>query len=300
MKISRRNLLLSSSVGAVLIGSKISDQLNFYKNRHKIIIINADGGLDGLHLVSPVNNYFLKKYRPNIIRSLRDDLKMIDLDYSFGREDFFLNPGASCLLRLFKENTLSFVHATGLKEEYSRHSDARSIYNDHLYNLAKDKIHFIKNKNLGQGLDIIYEKINNNSALHPVTLVNHTGWDHHNNLPSEYKIKINELSTRIYSFWESLKKNQENVSIIVTTEFGRSVRENYSLGCDHGAASVMMILSRKINGGQIYGNWPGLEESQLSDGGLKVTLDSRQVLNEIMYMVYSENNFTNRGIKLFI
>ena len=73
-------MFLTSSVGALLIGSKISDQLNFYKNRHKIIIINADGGLDGLHLVSPINNYFLKKYRPNIIRSLRDDLKMIDLD----------------------------------------------------------------------------------------------------------------------------------------------------------------------------------------------------------------------------
>ena len=121
-------MFLTSSAGALLIGSKISDQLNFYKNRHKIIIINADGGLDGLHLVSPINNYFLKKYRPNIIRSLRDDLKMIDLDYSFGKEDFFLNPSASCLLRLFKENTLSFVHATGLKEEYSRHSDACLLY----------------------------------------------------------------------------------------------------------------------------------------------------------------------------
>ena len=107
MKISRRNLILSSSSGALLIGSKINQQLNFHKNNHKIIIINADGGLDGLHLLSPINNYFLQEYRPNIIKSLKEDMKMIDLNYNFGGEDFFLNQNASHISKLFREKTLS-------------------------------------------------------------------------------------------------------------------------------------------------------------------------------------------------
>ena len=300
MKISRRNLILSSSSGALLIGSKINQQLNFHKNNHKIIIINADGGLDGLHLLSPINNYFLQEYRPNIIKSLKEDMKMIDLNYNFGGEDFFLNQNASHISKLFREKTLSFVHATGLKEEYKRHSDARSLHDKHLFNLARANIQNIKNKNLSQGLNYLYEKLNDNFALQPITLINHPGWDHHNNLPSEYKIKITELSSKIFSFWKALKQRQKYVTIIITTEFGRSVKENYSLGCDHGAASVMIILSHTINGGQIYGNWPGLSEDQLSNGGLKITLDSRQVLSEIIFKIYSKNNYVSKLTKLFI
>jgi uncharacterized protein (DUF1501 family) len=41
-----------------------------------------------------------------------------------------------------------------------------------------------------------------------------------------------------------------------------------------------MVLGKGINGGQVYGDWPGLET--LNKGDLPITTDHRQVLAEIV------------------
>jgi uncharacterized protein (DUF1501 family) len=67
------------------------------------------------------------------------------------------------------------------------------------------------------------------------------------------------------------------------SEFGRRLRENAAAGTDHGHGNVMMVLGGQVNGGQVYGNWPGLHTDQLYDhADLAVTTDYRQVLSEIL------------------
>ena len=45
----------------------------------------------------------------------------------------------------------------------------------------------------------------------------------------------------------------------------------------------MLAMGGGINGGKVYGKWPGLEDHQLEDpGDLKVTTDYRDVLSEIL------------------
>ena len=108
------------------------------------------------------------------------------------------------------------------------------------------------------------------------------GWDHHTNLNAFFGGNAQELSKSIAAFWTDMTEFRNRLSIVVMTEFGRRVQENANGGLDHGAASVMMALGGSVNGGRMYGKWPGLRPGDLVSGDLKVTTDYRQVLQEIL------------------
>ena len=49
------------------------------------------------------------------------------------------------------------------------------------------------------------------------------------------------------------------------------------------AVELMMVLGGPVQGGKIYGQWPGLEKEQLFEGrDLAVTTDFRAVLSELI------------------
>ena len=72
------------------------------------------------------------------------------------------------------------------------------------------------------------------------------------------------------------------MTIVTLTEFGRRVEENANAGTDHGSASFMFVLGNNVNGGKIYGTWPGLAPANLHSGDLRVTTDYRTVLQEVL------------------
>ncbi|MEO5568852.1 MAG: DUF1501 domain-containing protein [Gemmatimonadaceae bacterium] len=74
------------------------------------------------------------------------------------------------------------------------------------------------------------------------------------------------------------------VTLVSLSEFGRNVRENGSLGTDHGRATAILAMGKGIAGGRVLTNgWPGLDRAVLENGqDLKVTLDYRDVLAEIV------------------
>ena len=70
----------------------------------------------------------------------------------------------------------------------------------------------------------------------------------------------------------------ENITLVTMSEFGRTARQNGTGGTDHGHANVMFVLGGHVNGGRVYGRWPGLANEQLNEGrDLAVTTDFRQV-----------------------
>jgi uncharacterized protein (DUF1501 family) len=65
------------------------------------------------------------------------------------------------------------------------------------------------------------------------------------------------------------------------SEFGRTARENGNRGTDHGHANVMFVMGGPVKGGKVYGQWPGLDQSQLYEGrDLALTTDFRRVVGE--------------------
>lgn len=115
-----------------------------------------------------------------------------------------------------------------------------------------------------------------------VATVDFGGWDHHANLMTFFGGNARELSAAVNAFWIDMKDFRDRLTIVTMTEFGRRVQENANAGLDHGSASVMMALGGSVNGGRIYGQWPGLKAADLQTGDLRVTTDYRRVLQEIL------------------
>ena len=109
------------------------------------------------------------------------------------------------------------------------------------------------------------------------------GWDHHQNENAQLPNLLNQFSNAIAAFCQDLGDRMEDVVIVTMSEFGRTVAENGTGGTDHGHGSLMMVIGGPVQGGKIYGQWPGLEKEQLFEGrDLAVTTDFRTVLSELV------------------
>ena len=74
-----------------------------------------------------------------------------------------------------------------------------------------------------------------------------------------------------------------DIVILTMSEFGRAVGENGNRGTDHGHGNAMMIIGGGVQGGQVYGRWPGLAADQRYEArDVAVTTDFRDVFGEIV------------------
>jgi len=109
------------------------------------------------------------------------------------------------------------------------------------------------------------------------------GWDHHGNENPQLSNMLRQFSSALAAFSQDMGDRMEDIVIVTMSEFGRTVEENGNAGTDHGHGSLMMVLGGPVNGGKVYGKWPGLEKEQLFEGrDLAVTTDFRAVLSELI------------------
>ena len=95
--------------------------------------------------------------------------------------------------------------------------------------------------------------------------------------------RLREFSGGIRAFYEDLGDRVDNVVIVTMSEFGRTVKENGNAGTDHGHGNAMLVLGARVQGGKVYGEWPGLAAEQLFEGrDLAVTTDFRDVLADVL------------------
>ena len=98
---------------------------------------------------------------------------------------------------------------------------------------------------------------------------------------------------------------QDEVAILVHSEFGRRAPENTGLGTDHSTANVAFVLGCGVTGGQ-YGRPPSLTELVLGDN-LQHTTDFRRVyatlIEEFLGLAKSEtvlgSKFQTLGMLIF-
>ncbi|MBV8657419.1 MAG: DUF1501 domain-containing protein [Burkholderiales bacterium] len=138
------------------------------------------------------------------------------------------------------------------------------------------------NNDLGRGLQAI-ARLSRMSVGLRVACVDQGGWDTHDNQPGRLNGQFGALARNLAAFHDDMAGSGTRVTTVVMTEFGRRLRSNRSNGTDHGHGGLMMVMGETVQGGQIYGRWPGLATEQLDRGvDLAVTTDYRAVLSEVL------------------
>jgi uncharacterized protein (DUF1501 family) len=118
--------------------------------------------------------------------------------------------------------------------------------------------------------------------------VDYGGWDTHaqqGSVGGAMASLMTDFSGALAAFWQDLMQGpvKARVTLVVATEFGRNVRENGTMGTDHGRAGVMFVMGPNIAGGRVLTTWPGLDRAVLEDGqDLRVTIDTRDILAEVV------------------
>ncbi len=107
------------------------------------------------------------------------------------------------------------------------------------------------------------------------TGLNPGAFDTHANQNIAFPKLWGEVTDAVSDLYEDLKEHHKNeeVVILMFTEFGRRVQENGS-GTDHGSGSVAFVIGDAVKGGT-YGEYPSLDPGKLDEGDLKWNNDFR-------------------------
>lgn len=105
------------------------------------------------------------------------------------------------------------------------------------------------NKTLGGkiGTFIRTEKIN-------LSFIDFDGWDTHSNQGTNrgtFNDLLIDLNSNLKDLKENLQEEWDNTLIAVMSEFGRTIKENGSLGSDHGHGNLMFITGGLVKENQI-------------------------------------------------
>lgn len=115
-----------------------------------------------------------------------------------------------------------------------------------------------------------------------------------NNVPKDLNYNIGNVASRLTDFFNRVKARHD-VTIVVFSEFGRTVAVNGDIGTDHGEGGGMFVLSNNSNllnalPQKTYGN---LSFKNSKDNWLGVGIDYRSVYGKIYKSLYnlSDTNY---------
>ncbi|MDP8978975.1 MAG: DUF1501 domain-containing protein [Acidobacteriota bacterium] len=192
--------------------------------------------------------------------------------------------GSASFESMYESSLDTVLHGTG-KETF----DAVKLMQDiqkRTYTPANGAAY--PNGKFGQSLLQIARLIKSDVGLE-VAFADIGGWDTHVNevgaQPSVGVLANNlaDFGKALAAFHQDLGDRMADVTVVTMSEFGRTAKENGNRGTDHGHANVMFAMGGNIQGGKIYGDWPGLAPEQLYENrDLDLTTDFRDVLGEIV------------------
>ncbi|WP_456414876.1 DUF1501 domain-containing protein [Thiolapillus sp.] len=147
---------------------------------------------------------------------------------------------------------------------------------------------FYPDTSLADDLGLVAGMLKMNVGLQVAT-VDFGGWDTHNGQGNDgggyFAGRVEILSQAIEAFMNDLASHglENDVVLVVQSEFGRRVRENGNQGTDHGTAHPMLVIGGRVQGGVVYGTFPGIADDDLYlNTDVRATTDFREVLGDIV------------------
>lgn len=120
------------------------------------------------------------------------------------------------------------------------------------------------------------------------------GWDTHVNQGGsngQLARNLTLLGQGLLALQKGLGAAYRETAIVVMSEFGRTVQENGNRGTDHGHGNVMWLMGGAIDGGRVYGDFPGLAPTALyQNRDLAITTDFRDVIGSVVQTHFKLNS----------
>jgi uncharacterized protein (DUF1501 family) len=125
------------------------------------------------------------------------------------------------------------------------------------------------------------------SAAGPrVAVIDVGGWDTHasqGRAQGALALRLRGLDTGLAMLKSELGAVWQHTSVLIVTEFGRTVAVNGTRGTDHGTAGCAFLVGGAVPGGRVIADWPGLATRDLHEGrDLRATTDLRGVFKGVL------------------
>jgi uncharacterized protein (DUF1501 family) len=103
-----------------------------------------------------------------------------------------------------------------------------------------------------------------------------SGYDTHSQQQFTHASLLSEFAAAVAAFFADLKESKlaDRVTLLAFSEFGRTIKENGSVGTDHGTAGCVFVAGPTVTGG-VAGTMPSLTDLDKSEP--KMTTDFRSV-----------------------
>lgn len=123
-----------------------------------------------------------------------------------------------------------------------------------------------------------------------VAALEFSGWDTHANQGMQggrLDRLLGQLAEGVMTFRREMGPDWTDTTVVIMTEFGRTVRPNGTRGTDHGTAGAGFVIGPAVSRSRVLSDWPGLSERSLyADRDLRPTLDTRAVLKGVIGGVF--------------
>jgi len=96
-----------------------------------------------------------------------------------------------------------------------------------------------------------------------IAMLETLGWDTHNAQKARLANQLKNLDVMLAALRDDLGPTWVDTTVLVATEFGRTVAINGTGGTDHGTGSVAMLVGGAVKGGRVIADWPGLAAAKL-------------------------------------
>ncbi len=195
--------------------------------------------------------------------------------YKNTQETFFKGIATNTNNSMLTEDNQGYLYKTML-ETYSS-----AAYINEKQKIYKTPIEYPKGK-FGKNLKQIASFINSGLAT-KVYYSSLGGFDSHVNQVGQQDRLLETYSKSVGALVKDLKKQGhfKDTLILTFTEFGRRVKENASMGTDHGTANNVTIISGGLKTAGIYNEVPDLQNLD-ANGDLKHTVDFRSIYATVL------------------
>jgi len=107
-----------------------------------------------------------------------------------------------------------------------------------------------------------------------IAMIETGGWDTHAGQKGRLAAQLRGLDALVAALKAGLGPLWADTTVLVATEFGRTVRVNGTGGTDHGTGAATMLLGGAVRGGRMLADWPGLADGALYENrDLRPTTD---------------------------